>query len=44
VLGASRRILVGILLLLAGCFLFCHGCHLGDHDDELVIHLVDRDR
>jgi hypothetical protein len=24
-------------LVLAGCLLFCHGCHGGDHDDELVV-------
>jgi hypothetical protein len=41
---ASRLILAAILVLLAGCFVFCHGCHLGDHDDELLIWLADRDR
>ena len=24
--------------LLAGVLVICHGCHLGDHDDELSVH------
>jgi hypothetical protein len=43
-LHASRRLLVLITLLLGAAFVFCHGCHAGDHDDELVIHCLDRDR
>jgi hypothetical protein len=30
------------LLLLAGCVTLCHGCHAGDHDDELMVFFVDR--
>ena len=30
------------LLLLASCVIVCHGCHGGDHDDELVVFLPDR--
>jgi hypothetical protein len=41
---ASRRVFALITLLLACVFIFCHGCHAGDHDDELVIHWLDRDR
>jgi hypothetical protein len=33
-----------IWLLLACCLIFCHGCHRGDHDDELQIFLLDRER
>jgi hypothetical protein len=29
------------LLLLVGCAIFCHGCHGGDHDDELVVFVKD---
>lgn len=43
-LHASRRIFVLITLLLGAAFIFCHGCHAGDHDDELVIHCLDRER
>jgi hypothetical protein len=30
------------LLLLASCAIYCHGCHAGDHDDELVVFVKDR--
>jgi hypothetical protein len=26
------------ILLIAGYMIFAHGCHLGDHDDELRWH------
>lgn len=26
-----------VVLLLAGFLVLCHGCHLGNHDDELVL-------
>lgn len=32
------------LALLACCLIFCHGCHRGDHDDELQVFVLDRDR
>src|SRR5436305_886353 len=40
VLGALRR--WGWLLLVATCAIYCHGCHTGDHDDELVVYVKDR--
>lgn len=40
----SVRILAGILLALGICTIFCHGCHSGDHDDELILWLADRER
>jgi hypothetical protein len=38
VAAASRRVFVLIALLLGAAWTFCHGCHAGDHDDELVVH------
>lgn len=32
---------VAVALLAAGLIL-CHGCHSGDHDDELIVWLLDR--
>jgi hypothetical protein len=29
-------------LLLAAGLIFCHGCHAGDHDDELAVLLFER--
>ncbi|MGE3804301.1 MAG: hypothetical protein AB7K24_06480 [Gemmataceae bacterium] len=29
-----------VVLALAGYLLFCHGCHRGDHDDELFVPTV----
>lgn len=42
-LRASRRVFALIAALLAAAFLFCHGCHSGDHDDELAVHWLDHD-
>ncbi len=32
----------GWLILLAGSVIVCHGCHGGDHDDELMVMMQDR--
>lgn len=40
-----RRLWQSVFLaLLAGCLIVAHGCHSGDHDDELLIVLFDRGR
>jgi hypothetical protein len=31
-----------VLFVLAGWLIFCHGCHTGDHDDELAVILPER--
>jgi hypothetical protein len=31
-------------ILTSALLIFCHGCHAGDHDDELQVLLLDRDR
>ena len=37
----ARLLLVGILWIVAATGLIvCHGCHSGDHDDELSLPLV----
>lgn len=33
-----------IVVVLSGWLIVSHGCHRGDHDDELVIGRVDRKR
>jgi len=42
--GLSLVWLMAIVSLFAGVLIFCHGCHAGDHDDELLLHALDRDR
>jgi hypothetical protein len=32
----------GWLLLVATALIFCHGCHGGDHDDELLVVVDER--
>lgn len=39
--GRRRWRLLAVALLAAGLIL-CHGCHGGDHDDELIVWLFDR--
>jgi len=39
----SRRWWRGLAIaLLAAGLILCHGCHRGDHDDELIVWLMDR--
>ncbi|MFM7149027.1 MAG: hypothetical protein ACKO23_04215 [Gemmataceae bacterium] len=42
--GLSLVWLMATVSLIAGVLIFCHGCHAGDHDDELLLHTLDRDR
>lgn len=34
----------GFLILLATCVIVAHGCHSGDHDDELILFTHPDDR